>query len=311
MGFSYQFGGMKIASQEPIPGLHPLVGGGCQLPVLEIALERRAPPKGDRQLYLWAGSYGLSLWSCGEDWLFQTPAIGSVLVERTGERVTGFPHPDASAPAFAELLAARVLPRVAVLRGALGLHAAAVSRQRQALLLLGVSGAGKSTLSNALARQLNWRLLTDDAAVIDSRTLMTWPTARGSALWPDSRDALRIEDQSDATEPRRSGKLRIDNSAPSLAEPSAVRGVIFLNRSQAFDQPRLNRLSGFEVMAGAAHQIVRFHPGDPGTAPGLVARLADLANGAPGYRLDYPSDYAAIPAVGELLQTCLERALAA
>jgi len=239
------------------------------------------------------------------------PNVGGILVERTGDRITGFVHHDASESEFADLLVSRVLPRVAVLRGALGLHAAAVARQGQALLLLGKSGAGKSTLSTALARRPDWRLFTDDAAVIDSKTLMTWPAAGGSALWSDSRDALKIPDESGRQPPRKSGKLRIDDHGPALADPAVVKGVIFLNRSREFSQPRLARLSGFEVMAGAAHQLLRFHPGDPQTAPAIVERLAGLSNGAPGYRLDYPTDYAAIPAVDALLRTCLDQALAA
>lgn len=53
------------------------------------------------------------------------------------------------------------------LRGSYTLHAAAVSRGRGALVVVGDSGTGKSTLALALARQ-GWGLLSDDSVLLSA-----------------------------------------------------------------------------------------------------------------------------------------------
>ena len=70
------------------------------------------------------------------------------------------------APALADVLVRRVLPRVATLSGATAIHAAALAGQDGGLLLLGPSGAGKSTLSAALAHFLGWEILSDDISIL-------------------------------------------------------------------------------------------------------------------------------------------------
>jgi hypothetical protein len=83
------------------------------------------------------------------------------------------------------------------------LHAAAVSVDGRAHVLVGASGAGKSTLSIRLARN-GAQLLGDDCAAI----LAGWvyPTYRPGRVWPASLVRLGLQEMS----PDASGKVLLD-----------------------------------------------------------------------------------------------------
>ncbi|MDB5685850.1 MAG: HprK-related kinase [Rhizorhabdus sp.] len=76
------------------------------------------------------------------------------------------------------------------------LHAAAVERNGQAIILTGESGSGKSTLA-ALLGEDGWRLLADEFVLIDPDTGLIHPFPRAISLKNRSIDELtaRVADQ--------------------------------------------------------------------------------------------------------------------
>ncbi len=74
--------------------------------------------------------------------------------------------------------------------GALSFHAAALSFDGRAILLMGHKGAGKSTLAGALVSS-GWKMIADDLVRLEVRD-GEWCTTRGRSrlkLWPDSLSA--------------------------------------------------------------------------------------------------------------------------
>ncbi len=69
------------------------------------------------------------------------------------------------------------------------LHAAVVEKGNQALILPGYPGAGKSTLCAALVSS-GWRLLSDEMAVIDTKTLELIPVVRPISLKNESINVI-------------------------------------------------------------------------------------------------------------------------
>lgn len=70
------------------------------------------------------------------------------------------------------------------------IHAAVAARDDRAILLTGPPGSGKSTLCAALVGR-GWRLLSDELAVIDPRSLDIWPLARPICLKEEAIDLIR------------------------------------------------------------------------------------------------------------------------
>jgi hypothetical protein len=173
--------------------------------------------------------------------------------------------------------------------GPVAFHAALVARGARGVLVLGPAEAGKSTLACALWRR-GWRLLADDAALVEPDSLAARPAPRRVALREASRTLLG-EDlwaQIRATasgEPMADGWVfhpeEVDGRPPSGAVRLAA--CLFLARrgrpSGAAGGERLEAARALLALlpyASLARQV------DPGTA---IRRLAPLADAVPAYDL--------------------------
>lgn len=321
MGFTYLFGGLRLRSEVGFPELRAVNEGyGDGLPLVTISLGLEMAPEPDRQLFAWSGRYGMSLWDRGGDWLFRSKSFGDVLVSRDGRSARCFPSAGQAGPGRAapggmgdglrDLFVKRILPRIALLRGRLAIHAAALAQPQGGLLLLGLSGAGKSTLAAFLAHD-GWSLLSDDASLIDPAAGSMLPAARGVCLWPESRRALGLPAEQCRPLPLFEGKTWFEPlEAPTLVPPP-LRGFIFLERSAEVAAPRLVALSSVDVLVGATHQLVRFSPPDRQACGGLVGPLNSVTRRCFGYRLVYPASYEALPEVAAALSGLVTQRAAA
>jgi hypothetical protein len=191
-----------------------------------------------------------------------------------------------------ELLARRVLARVALLHESLALHAAAVSRRAGALLLLGASSAGKSTLAAALARDPAWDVLSDDFSILRrDGDCAVWPALGTIKLRPDARAALGAP---------------LDRVSGGAANPRRLRGLIVLDRSTAAPRPELRALSPADGLINATRHALRFNPADRRELALRMRQLGEIAREVPAFVLRYPNDYGRLPEAAE----CLRQALA-
>jgi hypothetical protein len=303
VAFSYAFGGLSIDSELPLPRLW--TEGRAVRPPCDVALSRAGPvrPAGARQLFVWPGRYGMSLWAQDDGWTFRSAALDiDVFVSADGRRLQWRSDgPDLNG--VSEFLIRRVLPRLALLHGRLTLHAAAVRGANGCLLLSGPTGAGKSTLSAALAMTGAWRLLSDDVSILAAEEPRVWPSGPGAYLTPTSVSGLGIDPTAGGADPSRSGKAWFE-AGEAVDAPLPVAGLVFLNRTAPQTAARLSPITRHDALNRAWRQVLRFNPTDRREAARLFELVSRLVWRVPAHQLDYPADYGALPSVdAELRRT--------
>jgi hypothetical protein len=297
----YLFGGMAIASDVALAGMRAAPAGSDGHPVRLTFHPGPAPPADD-EVFLWEGRYGMRLDTLGDDWRFSSNLDGVFIVDRAVSRIDFHGDGDAPTPAAIDVLTRRVLPRLAIATGALTLHGAALSRGGGAILMFGESGAGKSTLTAALA-QAGWHIASDDLTMIrpGADGALINPGATGVCVWGDTRDGLMLDPARCVEMPGYDGKWRFEpEDEPDIA-PVRLRALVFLERSADVALPRLDRLPLGEAVREATRQLIALDP----TAFGYTSanRLLRAMTGVPAVKLIYPSGYAALPIVTDLLAT--------
>ncbi|MEP7007635.1 MAG: hypothetical protein ABI810_16750 [Sphingomonas bacterium] len=301
----YSFGGLRLHSDVRVDQLRPSHPEAWA----EVALsfETGEPPVHDQISYRWPGRYGLIVGTCGDEWLMTSSLDGAFLISRERRTLRCISAPGAPFDACVDVLIRRVLPRVATLFGASAIHAAALARPEGGVLLLGMSGAGKSTMTASLGHA-GWQILSDDISILWGREEpLLAPAAQGVCVWPASREGIGLPIEHCRPMPAYDGKTHfVPEGEPALA-PMPLRALVFLKR-EGEAAPVLEPMGEAEALVAAAHMLVQFDPGDP-ARPDRVqgfARLNAAVKAAPGYRLHYPHDFAALAQVEALLRGVLE-----
>ena len=294
----YVYGGLRIASELAFARLTPADPADAGAADLEVHVaDCAAAPGRGRKLYQWPGRFEMSLWSDGADWVFHSARMGlDVALSADGRTLRCHPQ-GADADSLCEFVIRRVLPRAAHLHGRLTTHAALVQGPHGCLMLAGPSGAGKSTLSTALGLMAGWRQLSDDISILAADGRGAWASAPGAYLTPTSRAGLGLDAGEGGGDPSHSGKAWFGVGALA-SEPAPIAGLVFLHRRDDVRAPRLTQLSRAEALHALIPQFIRFNPSDPAAEARLFQSFAAAIGGFGGYLLEYPSDYAALPAVG-------------
>ncbi|MCW3848246.1 hypothetical protein OF829_13450 [Sphingomonas sp. LB-2] len=270
-----------------------------------LTVETGPAPRADHILFGWGGRYGLTLGSCGSDWLMASALDGAFLIEPGRHRVRCFVERP-NEPAWLDVLVRRVLPRVAMLYGATAVHAATAAIDGGALMLLGGSGAGKSTLSASLGAN-GWDILSDDISIIwEPGAPVVTPSTTGVCVWEDSRVGLELPDPLCVPMPGYEGKVRFAPGGEQDGGAVPLKALIFLARLPNIEMPELRPLPAGEGLIRASRQRIRFNPADANRETvDTFGRLGEIARVTPCYGLRYPADYGALPQVAELLRGIL------
>lgn len=308
--FRYNFGGLHLCSDIALPDLVDAGADTAALPALTLTAVAGSAIEPDKVWYRWQQGYRLEIGERGPHWLFRSKFPGQFVVDRDGAALRMI-TPDLPPPAAAiEVLQRRVLPRVAMLRGAIMVHAASLAHAGRGIMLIGRSGAGKSTLCGSLALQPDWQMLGDDAALLwHPDAPMLGGGAKAVCLWPESQQGLQLDATAGEALASATGKRRapIVGADPPALVPLAA--MIFLERGGAGFAPRLEPLSLVDFSRLIVPQIMLFNPhGD--FAQQRIDALVGLVRAAqarPAWRLVYPSDFAALPDVAALLRAAMAR----
>ena len=179
----YAFANLVLDSSLPLPELQRRAGAApnCRIDLAPAppAADDAWPCPSPREIRKDDGGHGYTI-DFGGTARFEISA--------DGDHVCCRPAAGTSDAALRHLLLDHVLPRVLCLRGLLVLHASTLrAPDGRAVAFLGASGAGKSTLAASLVAA-GWRLLADDALVIEGSEgrPTAVPTYPGLRLWPDS-----------------------------------------------------------------------------------------------------------------------------
>ncbi|WP_157217187.1 hypothetical protein [Flavisphingomonas formosensis] len=283
------------------------VDSACPADV-RIALGERRPFLAEEAVYQWGGGYALRLGKIGDCWSFGSRFEETILVAADGRSVTLVGGAHSPSDGVVDVLARRILPRVATLFGATALHGASLAKGDAGILLLGASGAGKSTTTGALA-MAGWSILSDDVSIVRNEgEALLEPCTTGFCIWTDSLAALRLDERACVRMAGYDGKLRHDPETEHRLSPARLSACVVLTRSPDARAIHVERLGQAEALMAAIRQLVVFNPVASHEDQAMeVNRLNAVMAKTPAFRLTYPDGYSHLPAIEEALSGLLNR----
>lgn len=215
--------------------------------------------------------------------------------------IRAFKHKDGVAPRIiADLLADQVEPRVLAYEGAFIVHASAIEVNGFIVLFVGDSGFGKSTLA-ASFDQSGTPMLCDDAVIVewvDGRVTgrAVYPSLR---LHPDSLEALipgiAAADAVAYHGDKRRLNLPFQDRGTDAARP--VAAIFSLDAVAATKDIAIQSLSPAALCMALVTNSFSLDPTDLAAASRKLGDAGQVAEHVPAFSLDYPRDFALLPAV--------------
>lgn len=148
-----------------------------------------------------------------------------------------------------------------------------------------------------------YQALTDDLSLIVRNSeggACVYPGSPLARLWPDSVDALRLDQQGTSVELEGAAKLLFRLGAGGL-DGTPLSAIYFLTRADAHEIT-IKSMSTTESIAAFARDLYRrqwmLPMGDVGSR---LAAMGNIARGVACFSLRRPHDYAALSAVSEVV----------
>ncbi len=199
------------------------------------------------------------------------------------------------------ILLDQLVPRIRSHEGDLVAHAAALSVDNEALLILGASGRGKSTLA-AVLKTLGCTLLGDDAVTLsrDENRIMARAIYPSLRLLPDSVEAIYGQGECTSPMAHYTTKLRVANeTAARLASAMPVRCIFFLSApSPDLKGIEIQSMNPAEVCMELIQESFALDPSDTTRAAQRLTFSSRMAECTVAFKLNYPRDYRQVAGVG-------------
>ena len=290
----YRFGGLRIASDFPLLGLH-----GCRNETearCEVVIRCAPIPEevASTTAKFFDGHYS-GIYD-GREVLLDTSSLGRFLL-RNGEEIVIDLAPSSDDENVRAYLLGAVFGALCHQRGITPLHASAIDVADGCVAFVGASGAGKSTTIAALA-QRGHEIIADDECFLQLGTngdVQAWPGIGRIRLRKDVMAALGFDSPGIERVMRGCNKYFVPVRPPrNPIQSRPLRRVYQLHRAPS-GVAEINRLRG----AAAVESLIQnVYP------PGLAARLgyqshvltvcAAVARDVPVFRLSRPRDLAAL-----------------
>lgn len=242
--------------------------------------------------------------------IVEFPDLARAEVSRPDRRVRVSPLvPGLSRHDLDHFISDILLPRLVAEDGPLVVHGALLSRDADAVCLVGDSGRGKSTLSAAL-RNAGWALHGDDALHLRAEgagiaAQATYPSLR---LFSDSLDHL-FPDPPAGLSPVADylDKFRLaPGEASTPTGPCRLRAICVLGEDDGSGEVTLRPLTASRLCMTLIGQAFALDPSDPKAAHRRLSGASAVAAAVPGFVLTYPRDYARLPEVIGTIGAALE-----
>ena len=199
---------------------------------------------------------GTFRWGCVADHLVaEWPGILTLRATREGDLTSLEPAPGASSVLVEKVRHGAAAAFLRAQRHRYSLHASAVCRNGNALVILGDSGAGKSTLADRLCRR-GYDLLADDIAAIELRPGGWHVLPSEATVWLD------LDGSSSKTPSAVSDVAR---------DPAVLRWVVLVAFDDGAPALALHDLRGADAASALFQAMVRFE-----RSPALFERELDV-----------------------------------
>jgi len=281
-GWNYQISGLRVRSEVPLRG--------------SIACEAQASD--DIRIRLDTVPDALhDVVAAGPNWQFAPPDFlmevpGTVrLLVKSGTEIVVEPARGSSVEDAAVFIAGTGLAVALYQRGALILHASAVSRRGRSFAFCGASGAGKSTLAALLCLQGGCMMISDDVTVVDFHEGEARPRAdaRELRLWEDMIELLDLGAQRRGTVRSMLSKYHVEAPVPRADTVAPLGGIYLLETLPQGSEPQIAPVPLAEAAALLDGNLYRRALSMRLAArPACFARLAQLLARVPVYRLRRP-----------------------
>lgn len=311
---TYQAYGIHIQSDLVLPELVPVLRGGPgRRNVIRVRLApARKIARSAGTIFLRVNDLQGQVWlqgtRCTNGYLLRFVGLADFFVNHSGDLIECCSiYHSIEMPTVRHLVLDAVLPRVLDLRGIESFHATAVSIDGSACIFIGPTGTGKSTLAASFALTGS-PLLADDCVVLKgSRDIFVTPGYPGTRLWKDSFDALTLDSERSAALSGLHSKRRVFQFNRNFGkEPRPVKSIYLLRRPEdpsavGCAEPSLKKVTRAEAMIQLVGALYRFVPTDPSRHLNKFRFLARLVARVPVKALIIPRNFAALPAVRELV----------
>lgn len=217
-------------------------------------------------------------------------------------RIVCEPCPGTPIETVRHLFLDHVLPRILGQRGELVVHASAVELAAgEGIAFVGKSGWGKSTLASSF-RENGARFVGDDCLRLNVRNgkLIGTPAYGGARLWGDSLDALFPGGVSSAPVSHHNSKRRIGFDETRKTGETAFKALFFLQDPECVpcDGIRIETMSGASAMVELIKRSFLLDVKSGVSAATQFDAIGEILATRPlFYTLQYPRDYAWLPAV--------------
>jgi hypothetical protein len=259
----------------------------------------------------------LEIGDCAGDYLIRFQDYGDFLISRDGRSVQCCPLPGTAESTVRHLFLDQIVPLVLSRRGTLVLHASAVLTPGGVVAFVGKSGQGKSTLA-ACFGQNGFRLISDDylllrrtelrktTALAPAEDWVAIPSYPGVRLWPESSDGIFSVPPESAEIAEYTDKRRVSDPAliPFAEGPSSLRCLYFLEDAEedAFlPKPATIRLSPRDAFMKLVTCAFNLDIRDKALLERQFDAIGEISTQLPCFQLDYARDFAALPAVRQLI----------
>lgn len=298
MSYFYNFGGLKVCSSFTLKGIQPFDGETTEaLCDVRFLIDNSTQSEESTLVFQWpSGRYGMSLWSCGQNWLVKTARNGSYLISDSGYTISCFPDSRYPSDDMGEFIVRRLMPRLAILHGGIALHVASLSDGKNGYLLMGPSGAGKSTLTANLHHKLGWDILSDDISILhhgDPPTVS--PSTVGVCLHEDSLSSLGSFASDVKKLSAYENKFWVGFGKNKNLTPKPIKNFILLTATSDTHTPPgralIERISTKKAFQHIWQQLVRFNPTNMVMETYLFKSIGSFVNASALYNLTYPKEY--------------------
>jgi hypothetical protein len=271
----------------------------AQMPDAAVRAQTALPGQPFHQWSLPDGSAWTLFYRTEAGYLLRFPGLADFMISTSGSTIACWRTPETTPHTVEHLYLNQVLPLAMSRRYELVLHASAVEIDAGAVAFLGDSGRGKSTLAASFATGGS-RFLTDDGLQLQPHAdgYRVKPSHPSIRLWEDSQAALVPTQTAVAPSIDYTPKARL-LAGPEVAYCDALRplrAIYFLGEGTAATisitgvGPRdalMRLVKNCFLLDIEEHAMLKHH----------FSRLAELARAPLFFELDYPRDYALLPAV--------------